>query len=48
MGIVVNLKDCSNNFRITSTAGIKKGDDLALIIFVLFINAVGEFISPKW
>ena len=48
LGIVVNLKDCSNNFRITSTAGIKKGDDLALIIFVFFINAVGESISAEW
>ena len=46
--ISIKLKVCGKNVRIPSTVGIWQGDNLASIIFVLFINAVGGFISPKW
>ena len=46
--IVLKLKDCDNNVRILSTVAVKQGENLAPIIFVFFIDAVGESILPDW
>ena len=44
--IFIKIKGCGKNIRIPSTVAIEQGDNLALILFVFFVNAVGESISP--
>ena len=48
LDIFIKLKGCGKNIRITSTVCFKHGKNLAPILFVLFINALGESISPEW
>ena len=46
--IDIELKGCGNNVRITLTVGVDQGENLTPIIFVFFINDVGDSISPEW
>ena len=46
--IAIELKGCGNNVRIPSTVGVDQGKNITPIIFVFFINNVGESISPEW